>query len=335
MPVTNPYWLSPTQLLSAAHFLQLFRTTLKAAGWTSQGGGDGLSAYSATSADLVFTKFQPWVAGANGFGQALAWERLREPGGGREIVWQYGALISTVGQWRVKISPAAKFSGGSPSATRVPSAADEFVLAGGGTDASPTYDRFSSATTTYPLASCKLVGMVDQSAPYGVWFAALGPAGQAPQQFYFHDPILNGSSSDTDLMVYNASNGISSVIATIQQLTSSEAGSPPGPKGQLVGVATGVPALYSPLVMRDFANIAPLTRVLGASIADAKVFSPPVLYGRRFDLAGPNGYKGTSSLFHWATTNLQYGSLLTNTSSYDRIVIGDVIAEWGGYYFAN
>ena len=324
MPMTNPYRLDPTTILTPAHFLQLFRTTLKAAGWTSQGGGDGLAAYSAVSADLVFTSAQPWVAGANGFGQVRAWERLREPGGGRELVWQYGAVTGIAGQWRVKISPVSRFTGGTPSATQVPSATDEFVLAGGGTDASPTYVRYSISTST--LESSRLVAMVDQSSPYGLWFSTVGPAAAPQRLFYFHDPIVDASTSDPDPMVYLAANGANNNVSRNAQLSATEAATAPGPISRINTTYVVTPAQY-PAVTASLSGITSLVRSIGGNLSDAKYYSPPVRYDR-----ATSSSKGISSLFRWCLNSFAFGSVVTLSSAYDRIVIGDVLAEWGGTY---
>lgn len=53
----------------------------------------------------------------------------------RELCYQ----VNSSGQMRIKYSPRAGFVGGSPSPSQVPSATDERVLVGGGTDGSPTF----------------------------------------------------------------------------------------------------------------------------------------------------------------------------------------------------
>ena len=63
-----------------------------------------------------------------------AWFRISNPDG-VEYVCQRG--INNL-QWRVKVSPTVGFTGGSPGATQVPSATDEGIVLGGGTDASPS-----------------------------------------------------------------------------------------------------------------------------------------------------------------------------------------------------
>jgi hypothetical protein len=115
-------------------------TNLVAAGWQIVSSGDGLSAYS--SSGNVFSN--GFASGANGLGNTRAWFRAQAPlfsGVHRELVVQMGATGNLV---RVKYSPAAGFVGGAPSANTVPSATDEGVITGGGTDASPTFTSYIS-----------------------------------------------------------------------------------------------------------------------------------------------------------------------------------------------
>lgn len=113
---------------SAGAFYRL-KEVLKAAGWTIPSSSDGTT-YSAV-ADVVTSS----TTGAGGLFNTNAWFRVQEPGGRREFVVQH-TNASTA--YRVKYSAMAKFTGGSPGAARVPSATDEQVIAGSGTDAAPT-----------------------------------------------------------------------------------------------------------------------------------------------------------------------------------------------------
>ncbi len=76
-------------------------------------------------------------AGANGMANANAWFRIQDPDGEYEWTFQRDASNNT--DWRIKYSAADGFTGGSPAATQTPSATDEQLLHGAGTDASPTH----------------------------------------------------------------------------------------------------------------------------------------------------------------------------------------------------
>lgn len=79
------------------------------------------------------------AAGAGGLGNANAWVRVREAAGGGNREWVFQRDASNNTDWRVKVSALDGFSGGTPGATQVPSATDEDVILGSGTDASPTH----------------------------------------------------------------------------------------------------------------------------------------------------------------------------------------------------
>ena len=119
--------------------------TLKAAGWTQADSSDGT------------TRAAGQVTGGgtstNGLGNSNAWVRLQMPtqnGVVREITIQRGTTDLV---WRLKYSFAAGFTGGSPSASVTPSATDERILHGSGTDASPTFATLMPTNATYRFAA--------------------------------------------------------------------------------------------------------------------------------------------------------------------------------------
>lgn len=114
--------------------------TLMTAGWSKVADSDGTT-YSAAG-----TQITSGATNANGLANVSAWVRLKAPGtsGGaiagqtRELTFQCQG-IGTYRSWRIKYSASAGFVGGSPNATQTPSAADEIIGYGAGTDAAPTY----------------------------------------------------------------------------------------------------------------------------------------------------------------------------------------------------
>ncbi len=114
-----------------------FKEGLKAAGWTVLASGDGLALFSAVG-DVITVRGD----GAGGV-NVLAWVRLGAHAGNPfEICVQMGngsvpGNALRIGA-RTKVSASAGFTGGAPSPSRVPSAADEFVYRGAGSDAAPT-----------------------------------------------------------------------------------------------------------------------------------------------------------------------------------------------------
>jgi hypothetical protein len=177
---------------------------LVSAGWTYKASGDGLAGYSSTG--KIFTNTG---SGALGWNNAKAWARVQNPAGTKEWLFQHDAAASV----RFRYSPAAKFTGGTPSATVTPSATDAVTLRGGGTDAAPTYGtHFTSAVTT---ASAVFQGLARGSAPYGFWIAGqVSPSG-AKQACLIYDPVTGAPEdpdpyaiqiASTNACLYNASN---------------------------------------------------------------------------------------------------------------------------------
>ena len=145
------------------------KETLKDAGWTVTSSGTGTSGTYSASTDLITTP--TILAGVR------AWFVIREPSGagGREWCWQRG---NNNNEWRVKISPAQGFVGGSPNANTVPSASDQGVIMGGGTDGSPTYDTdiFSTRLFLDPDGIFSFHVIADDTA--------YGPAGNVVYPFW-------------------------------------------------------------------------------------------------------------------------------------------------------
>lgn len=118
-----------------------FKEFAKANGWTVPRSSDGIT-YN-PSGDQITTG----AAGAGGMANNYAWFELRCPAGLRSLVFQ---RITTNLLWRVKYEgPGSGFTGGTPTATRVPTATREVVVRGGGTDAAPTGYTLHTTDGTY------------------------------------------------------------------------------------------------------------------------------------------------------------------------------------------
>lgn len=110
------------------------KTALKANGWTVPRSGDGTT-YSSSS-DLITSSAVMY--------NPLAWFVIQQPSGGAAPyagTRQFCVQCTALGYFRVKYSYNTAFTGGSPTATKVPSAAGENIILGSGTDASPGGDN--------------------------------------------------------------------------------------------------------------------------------------------------------------------------------------------------
>jgi hypothetical protein len=134
------------------------KNVLTGSGWTvvSSSNGTTLSSGDAvTSTSLANTR---------------AWFLIEEPTGvgGRQWCFQRTTANTT---WRVKISPNAGFSGGTPDSVSVPSATDQAVVVGSGTDASPTGGQLFGTDGAYKfhiIADNTAIGPAGNQA-YGFW----------------------------------------------------------------------------------------------------------------------------------------------------------------------
>lgn len=135
--------LSPAT--GAAAILALRDFLVSSCGWVTIEESDGTTYES----DVVTNGNQVTHGGtgAGGLNNNHAWFRIQEPGGVREWTFQRSTVNDT--QWRVKVSALDGFTGGSPGATQTPSAADENVVHGSGTDASPGYATLFNTATFY------------------------------------------------------------------------------------------------------------------------------------------------------------------------------------------
>lgn len=161
---------------------------LKQNGWTVPSSSDGTTYNS--SGDQITTG----ASGAGGFANASAWKRLRSPDGVREITIQ---RTTTNVLWRVKLSHSAKFSGGSPGATQTPSATDEAVVKGSGTDASPTGATSFGTDNTYHLHCGG-----DTAFPYNWWYECTASSGGAHQSHGWFVYMQRGTYDYRDVAPY-------------------------------------------------------------------------------------------------------------------------------------
>ena len=143
----------------------------------------------------------------------------------QQLCWQ----TDGAGNVRLKVSPRAGFTGGSPSATRVPSATDERVVRGGGTDASPTY------TALFPTAGAWLQGRFSEGDD-AIWLMSYPVGGGLPNGLFVLGcmPVVRdgvGGLVDAAPWVYYAASGGACALA--QGGWASESAGPLGLLGYL------------------------------------------------------------------------------------------------------
>jgi len=163
----------------------------KSAGWTVPKSSDG-STYNSSGDQITLAG-----SGAGGMDNARAWFVIQMPGSSCSFCLQRTSSTgaNTSYQWRVKYSKGAGFTGGSPSASQVPSASDERVLLGAGTDASPTFSSFFLTATD---GSYRYNCFANNASPYDFYSWAWTKSSGSLHHTFGIDPLVGAASGDTD-----------------------------------------------------------------------------------------------------------------------------------------
>jgi hypothetical protein len=309
-----------------------FKELAKAAGWTVPRSSDGLT-YNAAGDQITVVG-----TGAGGMNNSLAWFVLQQPATGaapfagtRQMVVQRSSGFGHT--YRIKYSFSAGFTGGTPGITRVPSATDEQVLLGSGTDASPTaaalfinptegVSRFNIAVDdgtatdnkfafylfSIPVGGGSLNGvwlfdpMQSGSFPYGV-------GGSQDNDPYCH--WVEGAGANTNNL--DIESGVSSIKCWLKK---GLAGEGFVTTGAMKYVAAG--------------NNVVFPSGIGTNPHNSKDDALPVVLARRAALAAPSGYKGVSTLMRWNGTLRSVCDTFTLSTTSDRVVLGTINLPWNG-----
>lgn len=151
-------------------------------------------------------------------GTNRGWHALRAPNGRQEWLWQW---FTNTYDWRVKCSPLAHFTGGSPSATVTPSAADEMTLFGGGTDASPTNGSLFPLSGTWRGHIVAENAAINGQWPW--WYYSHTQGTTTINTLMFQDVMIPGSepTGDTDPSAYACGTTAPTINMRIGQNTGS------------------------------------------------------------------------------------------------------------------
>lgn len=173
---------SPANGTEAIHTLL---TRLLAAGWIVKRWSDATT-LSADDVDLTSNPYGSASSGAGNLGNTSAWFRVEAPGGSCEWLFQRGSGDAT---WTVSRSVAG-FTGGSPNATTVGTAADATALF--------TAATLFSATPGRMFISC------DDAAPYGFTMFCITLGGGNVLTMLADEPVIVASAAaeDTDPRVW-------------------------------------------------------------------------------------------------------------------------------------
>jgi hypothetical protein len=257
-----------------------------------------------------------------------AWVRLTMPGGGgREFTFQRSN--SDDAQWRVKYTPSGGFVGGSPSVTQTPSATVEAIIAGGGTDASPTFGDIAG----YPQASGNLLQrffiVADNAAPYGwLLYSTMVYSGITyGMNQWFCDPLYPGSYSPLDQDPYVISMGHATNVWQINWVVTSwrqEAYSMQwGCMGSLA--SANYKSVYAPMIVNasesDGSTNVYVPGGCGTNPFTGRDDLFRIIWCRRSGAGAPAGYKGMSSMFHYNVCQRAYSDTITLNSTRDKMML--------------
>lgn len=314
--------------------MYLFLSTLVTAGWTKVKDSDGTT-YSSSGAQIT-----GGATGAHGLDNNNSWFVLKAPAVNaqqRSFCFQRGTSNLN---WRVKYSYTAGFTGGSPAATQTPSATDEQILYGGGTDASPTFQAMFAADGSYTFNVCA----GDTTVGYSFyWMAWLSGNLNSNGRVMLMDVLSSGSYSSSDVDPAFIHRG------TVTGASAILSGNEIGHQGVINGWAYykngGIPTWLGTILM----NVAD-TIVTGISIAgsggpgyggstyglsanswDGNDDGFPTMYGRTKSPGTANGFKGCGMMMRMMTVLRAAGDTLSldgGTKNY--IYVNGQALPWDG-----
>lgn len=309
-----------TPASSAEYLFNLYQTLL-AAGFIRKGSSDATSFDNTGVADNWST-----IAKVN---HAGAWVRLTDPANGAEYTLQFNGTTGI----RRKYSAAAKFTGGSPGATQTPSATDEGIATGGGTDAAPTYG------TVFPgVVGHQQIYVDGTNAPYPFYSIGYPNAGGAPNHQIVSDAVDNKEPGDSDALVHLDLSTNACVAVDGAGNTTALSDLTFGPKGWLyLDVPASKGFVCCPMVVMCAGNggsppagLIPGNALLALATSPRTGKDPtlPITYMRDNTETPPTGYKGTSRLFRWVCVVRATPQGGTATVAGDREIAGQLACIW-------
>lgn len=286
-----------------------------AAGCTVTKSGDGLAAFS--NSGNVLTS---GGTGAGGLGNARAWFVVAW-GDGEEWCIQRGATADQY--WRIKVARASSFTGGAPSATLVPTAPDEVLLANnvGGTDASPGGLILFQTNGSYYLSAG-----IDTASPRRMWVECYAVAGSALNTWLWRDVLVPTEATDADPYVRGIawSSGLS--VTTIMNATSGDATSTPYYMG-FVPSATPTTVVHMPF-SQPSVNNQPFYGNSGTLSISGSDPLAVLRYQRQAAQGAPLLIKGDSTLFAICGPTRANGDRFTVASANDRVAFSMITTPW-------
>lgn len=288
-----------------------FKATLKLAGWVVTSSGTGTSGtYNATGDNIL---------SATDFG-SNAWFVAAHPtldGYQRYLCFQFN---STVNPHSVRIKMAwAPYSSGTPSATVVPTSADQQILLGSGTDASPSYASLFTSINSGPDQNVYcMVG--DSTEKYSFYLFCYknntAPTDTSLQALIMMQYLNSTNTLDIDPYVYSAQNApnFSSTASAWDGTTVTQ------PFGWYKKGLSGAAFIRYPICYYGPDGSGNILNQIGSNPYDSTINLMPMIFLRT--TGGQTGIKGVAANMNVSPTSR--GSLTTGSISTtrDRIYFG-------------
>jgi hypothetical protein len=316
-----------------------WKEDLKTNGWIVYASGTGTGGtFSAgakgTSRDLL-------TAPAMFNAATLVWFAIHDSAQNRSFVLQ---CFQRDDLWRVKYSTAAGFVGGSASANQVPSATDEVVMYGTGSDSSPGSSQLFPGFLGGTRRTQTIIDPSDDSFIYWTY-----PPNGNMESCLMVDTVINPSAGDLDpavLCIYGNSPGMGTAVnQSAAGFISTEL------TDVTVGVNGSVEGAWAAWMQKGGANQR-YSRMAAAVLhtqqgpifpggGSGNAFTLkddlwPVTWGRRSDSPGPGGYKGISKWLYYNSVQRITGQALSITSPTARDYIHAsrnlAVKFWNGTY---
>ena len=287
------------------------KTALKQAGWvvTSSGTGTAGTYNSTGDAITLFTDFGP-----------NAWYVAAHPtldGYQRYFCFQIGSG-SSVHQARIKMA-WAPYSSGSPSATVVPESADQQILLGSGTDASPTYASLYSNSFSGPDQNvyCMAGDITEKFSFYMFSYKSnTAPVDTYLQALIMMQRLNSTNALDIDPYVYSAQNAptFSSSVSAWDSTTSAQ------PFGWYKKGLSGAAFIRYPICYYGSDSSSTIMGLIGSNPYDSSLNLLPMIFMRT--TGGQTGIKGVAANMNVSPAgrgSLTTGSVVTTR---DKLYFG-------------
>lgn len=305
------YDIGGVQPATGAVTIFRLKEALKAAGWTVTKSSDGTT-YNPTGDQITSGN-----SGAGGMANNSAWFVIKSPSTTfpRQICFQRGTTNLV---WRVKYSGTSGYVTGSPTATVVPSAADDQIIFGGGTDASPTFAQLLSTDNTYRMN----VVCGGAAENYTFFFFTNINGSSIATTNIFLDVMMPGTypAADIDPSVINIEyNNASALNSNLGSVTTS-------PRGWLRKGLSGEGFVrIQGLGLYTIGN-GTITYPGGAGVNSFTTNDEviPMTYARLSSQTSPVGWKGVSSLITVNGVFRASGDTLSVATTKDKLILSGV-----------